>query len=58
MSGEGPTVVQGPYYGRVYRVEVFEKYLVINVVAMNIVQMYDVGLYLLNTFYKTLCGKS
>lgn len=56
MPCKGPAVVLRPYDGCVQGVEVFKEHFVVEVVAVQHVQVYDVGLQFLYISDEPPCG--
>lgn len=55
MSCERPTVVERPYYGFPTLGQVLKQQWVVEIIAMNVVQMDNVRIHLLNMVYQFLC---
>ena len=56
MSRRGPAVVQSPHYAPPTMSQIVEKHSRVDVVAVQVVQVYHVGVERLNAAYQPPCG--
>ena len=54
MARERPAVVQGPFHAALTRRKPFKQHFNVDVVTVQIVKVYDIGLYLIKAFEQAL----